>query len=185
MGSDKAFSELGGRTLLARALELGRSVSGNVSIVGDAASFANFATVVPDIYPAHGPLGGIHAALLNSKTDLNLMIGVDLPFLEARLLKYVIAHAESSSAVVTVPLIGARYQPLCAVYRREFAPLADRALARQQNKIDALFSGISLRILDETELASAGWNANHFRNLNTPDDFKAAQQELDSPAQHL
>ena len=36
MGQDKAFLQLGGRTLLAHALELARAVTGNVWIVGGA-----------------------------------------------------------------------------------------------------------------------------------------------------
>ena len=38
MGADKAFVTLEGRTLLARALELARSVTADVRIVGDARS---------------------------------------------------------------------------------------------------------------------------------------------------
>src|ERR1700684_2169053 len=47
MGSDKAFVVLDGRTLLARALELARSVTSEVRIVGDPAKFAEFAARAP------------------------------------------------------------------------------------------------------------------------------------------
>ena len=43
MGADKAFVALDGRTLLARALEIARSVTEDVHIVGDATKFATFA----------------------------------------------------------------------------------------------------------------------------------------------
>ena len=73
MGSDKAFLELAGRSLLNRALDLARAVVPDVRIVGDAGKFAAFAPTVSDIYPARGPLGGIHAALTNSTTESNLI----------------------------------------------------------------------------------------------------------------
>src|SRR6267378_5266072 len=63
MGTDKAFAALDGRTLLARALDLARSVAPDVRVVGDAAKFAAFAPVVEDVFRDCGPLGGIHAAL--------------------------------------------------------------------------------------------------------------------------
>ena len=39
MGKDKAFLELGGRTLLSRALELAESLTETVALVGDASKF--------------------------------------------------------------------------------------------------------------------------------------------------
>src|SRR5260370_40964497 len=106
MGSNKAFLELAGRSLLARALDLARAVTPDVSIVGAAEKFAAFGVAIPDIYPGRGPLGGIHAALSNSTTDRNLILGVDLPFIELRFLQYLIAEAQSVDAVVTVPSAG-------------------------------------------------------------------------------
>src|ERR1700704_3068714 len=81
MGQDKAFLQLGGRTLLDRALDLAKNAVDGVFIVGSAEKFASLGPVVEDIYPGHGPLGGIHAALTRTSTDLNLIIAVDLPFL--------------------------------------------------------------------------------------------------------
>jgi molybdopterin-guanine dinucleotide biosynthesis protein A len=80
MGADKAFVEYEGRTLLARALDLTRSVVSGVWIVGSKQKFAALAPVVEDVFRDCGPLGGIHAALLGSFTELNLMLAVDMPF---------------------------------------------------------------------------------------------------------
>src|SRR5215469_2143568 len=90
MGTDKAFVMLDGRTLLARMLELARSVCADVRIVGDRTKFGAFAAVVEDIFPTCGPLGGIHAALRSSKTDLNLIFAVDIPFLSTEFLQFMI-----------------------------------------------------------------------------------------------
>ena len=72
MGADKAFVILDGRTMLARALELARTVSDNVHIVGSAEKFAAFAPVVEDVFRGCGPLGGIHAALRASPAELKV-----------------------------------------------------------------------------------------------------------------
>lgn len=178
MGTDKAFLEFKGRTLLANALELGRAVAAEVRIVADPAKFADFGTVVEDMYPGRGPLGGIHAALKSSETDLNLMIGVDLPLLELRLLQYLVEAADESGAVVTVPRVGKHYEPLCAVYRKGFAAWAEDALATGLNKIDALFAKVSVRTVEEQELTSHHFSPKMFRNVNTPEDWKLAQEEL-------
>ena len=177
MGSDKAFLELGGRSLLIRALDLAQAVTPDVKIVGAPEKFAAFAPAVPDIYPARGPLGGIHAALFNSTTDYNLILAVDLPFVEESFLHYLIAEAQSSGAVVTVPSAVGYFHPLCTVYRKAFLPTADRALAEGRNKLDALFSEVQVRVISEEELQSAGFDAEIFRNLNTPEDWQQADQQ--------
>jgi molybdopterin-guanine dinucleotide biosynthesis protein A len=178
MGKDKATLEFRGRTLLDNALDLGRAVADEVRIVGDPAKFADFGTVVQDIYPDRGPLGGIHAALKSSETGLNLVMGVDLPLLDVPFLEYLIVSAVQSRAVVTLPRVGAHYEPLCAVYRTEFLGPAEQALVAGHNKIDALFTTLPLRTVNEQELVGQGFSPSMFRNVNTPEDWKLAQEEL-------
>jgi molybdenum cofactor guanylyltransferase len=185
MGSEKAFLELAGRPLLAHSLDLARSVAAEVRIVGDPNKFAAFGAVVQDLYSGCGPLGGIHAALAGSSTDWNVILGVDLPFVSARFLHYLVAEAQASGAVVTVPSANGYLQPLCAVYRKELCMAAERALSAAKNKVDALFSEVSLRVLGEDELASAGFHPSIFRNLNTPAEWEEAKREFTSRTLHL
>lgn len=185
MGADKAFLDWGGRPLLTHMVELAASVAKQVKIVGKAAELAVFAPVVEDIYPGCGPLGGIHAALVNSNAEVNLILGVDLPFLNPGLLSYLVSQATESGAVVTVPFVHGHFEPLCAAYRKEFSVVAEKALQTGRFKIDALFQQTSLRLVDEKELAETGYSLSAFRNLNTPDEWERAKREIDSQAQHL
>ncbi|HWH56429.1 MAG TPA: molybdenum cofactor guanylyltransferase [Terriglobales bacterium] len=184
MGQDKAFLEFQGPTLLENALELGRGVADELRIVGDPAKFSKFGTVVEDIYSDRGPLGGIHAALNSSEADLNLIIAVDLPLLQTRFLEFLIASAVQSGAIVTVPRVGRHFEPLCAVYRKEFLLSAEQALVAGRNKIDAVFTGLPVHVVDELELAERGFWPGMFRNVNTPEDWKAAQEEF-AQRQHV
>jgi molybdenum cofactor guanylyltransferase len=145
-----------------------------VRIVGDPRKFAAFGRVIEDIYRERGPLAGIHAALKSSATELSLMLAVDLPFVQPDFLKYLISVARETRAWVTVPRASDGLQPLCAVYRREFVRIAEQSLAQGKNKIDALFAQIETRILGPEELSEAGFSAEMFRNLNTPEEFDEA-----------
>jgi phospholipid/cholesterol/gamma-HCH transport system ATP-binding protein len=182
MGADKAFVPLEGRPLLARALELAGAVTSDVRIVGSAEKFASFGPVVEDQFRDSGPLGGIHAALRNSSSELNLILAVDLPFVSPAFLRYLVARARDSAAVVTVARAGGGWQPLCAVYRREFADAAEAALRAGHFKIDALFDGVPTEVITETELEEAGFSVTIFRNLNTVDELEAATREVGAPA---
>lgn len=181
MGRDKAFLPWEDETLLSHACKLAGAVAAEVRIVGDAKKFAGFGSVVEDVYRDRGPLAGIHAALTNSATELNLLLAGDLPFISTEFLQYLVAQARESSAVVTVPQANERWQPLCAVYRREFAAVADHALRDGNNKIDPLFAKVTTRVIDETELARAGFSHRLFRNLNTPGDLEQAKRGIESP----
>jgi len=180
MGSDKAFVMLDGRTLLERALELAPSVTKDVRVVGGAEKFAAFAPVVEDVFRECGPLGGIHAALRTSAAELNLMLAVDVPFVPAELLRYLVARARGSDAIATVPRAGG-WQPLCAVYRREFGDVAEKALRAGRYRINALFAEIRVQAIEEEELALAGFSAGMFRNLNTPEELEAASSRIGRP----
>ena len=177
MGSDKAFLRLGDETLLSRALKTAGAVSADVRIVGDAQKFAAFGRVVEDVYRDRGPLGGIHAALSSTTTELNLMLAVDLPFVIPKFLKYLLGRTRESGAMVTVPRADSGLQPLCAVYRRGFAEIAEPSLREGKNRIDSLFAKVTTCVIEENELVRAGFSVVMFRNLNTPEEFDMARSQ--------
>ena len=182
MGADKAFVILDGRTLLARALDVARSVTPDVRIVGDPAKFLPFAPVVEDVFRERGPLGGIHAALRASGAALNLILAVDVPFVTPGLLQYLIKQARNAaSATVTVARANGGWQPLCAVYRRRFADAAEQSLRAGRYKIDTLFVAPWTLAIQEDELEAAGFSPKMFRNLNTREELEAVQKEDVSP----
>ena len=74
MGTDKALLSFGKETLLERALRTAGAVANTVFIVGPRERYAQYGDVVEDVFPDCGPLGGIHAALCITQTELNLML---------------------------------------------------------------------------------------------------------------
>lgn len=174
MGADKAFLQFRGSTLLAQALTVARAAVPEVRIVGSREKFASFAETLEDRFPGCGPLAGIHTALISSTCEHNLILAVDMPFVNASLLEYLLAQAHLTDAAVTLPRDEARFQPLCAVYRRAFAPVAEAALRSGRYRIDNLFAEVPLRVIDERELAQQGFSQEVFRNLNTPEEFEQA-----------
>lgn len=180
MGTEKALLDLRGKPLIRRAVELAREVTDQVHIVGDPQKLSAFAPVVEDLFRDRGPLGGIHTALAHSSADWNLILAVDLPFATAELLKFLVAEAQASGAIVTVPHAAGRIQPLCAVYNKQFATAAEDALEQGKNKIDALFVNGVAHVVPEEKLQAAGFHSSMFRNLNTPDEWEEAKREFSS-----
>jgi molybdenum cofactor guanylyltransferase len=177
MGEDKAFLRLGGKTLLEIARELASKVCGHVSVVGDRARFGPEA--IEDIFPDSGPLGGIHAALTSTRSDLNLVIAVDTPFLEPKFLKWMLHRAATNHSIVTVPRLASGFQPLCAVYRRSFKAFAEQALKAGKFKIDLLYEKVRTQPITDAELNHLAFDLRMFDNLNTRAEFDRAVQARD------
>ena len=176
MGRDKATLPFSGQTLLESALALARSVTEDVFILGSPERYGAYGEVVPDIFPGCGPLGGIHAALTHTKTDLNLILAVDTPFLSNRLPAYLVEQARESRAMVIAPEIDSYPQPLCAVYRRDFLPIAEQALRAARYKIVPLFPQGKTLVIPEAELKRFAFTAEMFENLNTPEELEQARR---------
>ncbi len=178
MGENKAFLEFRGESLLARGLATLQEACGSVAIVGEPSLFAQFGPAIADVFSGCGPLAGIHAALVHSSAELNLVLAVDMPFVSVELLRFLQRRAMGTDAMVTVPNTRKGFQPLCAVYHHEFAAVAERALRAGNYKIDAAFRSTGVRIVEEAELLAAGFSEKDFFNVNTPEDRRAAESEF-------
>jgi molybdenum cofactor guanylyltransferase len=174
LGVDKAFLEFQGRTLLERAIETLQVVCNTVTIVGNPAKFASYGAVVTDAYTDCGPLGGIHAALAQSSSEMNFVMAVDMPFVSREFLSFLRTTAMASDALVVVPRTSKGFQPLCALYRRDFGAPAEAALRAGKYKIDAVFPSVAVRVINEEDLLKGGFTERIFLNINTPDDLRDA-----------
>ena len=172
MGVDKALLRFGEQSLLERALQNAGAVGNDVYIVGSRQLYGRFGKVVEDVYPGCGPLGGIHAALASTPTELNLILSVDMPLMSAGFLRWLLERGRSSEELVVVPDAAGGLQPLCATYRRSVGEAAELALQRGEYKIGRLFSQLPTRVVTEQEILAAGFSPEIFRNVNTPEEYE-------------
>jgi molybdopterin-guanine dinucleotide biosynthesis protein A len=173
-GAPKALAELGGRTLLDRALE-GVVAAGLEPVVvarEDSPLPARLAArVVHDPPGDPHPLGAIAAALRNGPTAV--VLACDMPFVPARLLAWL---AELSDAVA-VAEVGGRLQPLLGRYDASLA--AELAAAANRGEAaSAAVLALGARRVTEEELRGFGDPATIGFNVNRPEDIARAEQLL-------
>ena len=171
MGSDKALLTVGGQNLLQRTLQTAATLAGRTCIVGPEERYGSFGETIKDIYPGCGPLAGIHAALTASRTDLNLILSVDMPVMNTEFLQWLVTEAIRTDELIVVPDAAGGLQPLCATYRPAVVPIAEQALKAGDYKIGHLFSRVPTRILPEQEIIAAGFSPEIFQNINTPEEY--------------
>jgi molybdopterin-guanine dinucleotide biosynthesis protein A len=53
--------------------------------------------------------------------------------------------------------------------------VAEQSLEEGKNKVDLLFTTVETCLIEEDELVRAGFSAEMFRNLNTPEELEKAK----------
>jgi molybdopterin-guanine dinucleotide biosynthesis protein A len=180
MGHDKALLSFGGQALGAFVAQRVRQACGNVAVVGEAAKYSGWGhRVVEDIFPEAGPLGGIHAALSDSKAELNLVVGCDMPYASEEFLQFLIETAAASDVDGVVPTSAEfGYEPLCAVYRRFCLAPMERALRAGRRRISEVFRWLRLRTVPPEEWRAYDPEGHLLQNLNTREEYERACREL-------
>lgn len=172
MGQDKAFLEIDGRLLIDHAMRRLKVFNCDIFLLGPKAKFNAFGRILEDHYPNAGPLAGIHAALTRSESIFNLITPVDMPLLTPKVLEALVDKAEASDAEVVLTKTADGLQPLCGVYRKTFFKTADTALKEKRHKVDAAVMSGPYELFDAQ---AAGFPAEIFLNVNTPEDLKKAE----------
>jgi molybdopterin-guanine dinucleotide biosynthesis protein A len=182
MGLDKAILRLGSERMLDRQVRLLRSVCRSVSIIGPPNRFAGAGIrVYGDDIPGRGPLGGIYTGLRRARTEFSLFLSCDMPFVQARFLRYLCQQALARRAQVTLPPPWTtRRYPLCAILCRDVLPVLRSTLALEENRVSQFFLRVKLHIISKAEFAHAGFSPRMFCNVNTRAEYEKARQQFEN-----
>ena len=183
-GFDKARAEIGGQAMLTRMCTLIDDVTGSVSVVAAPGRYGEFGVwVVEDLWPGHGPLGGITTALVATAQtpggrEWNLIVGCDMPFLTREWLSYLVDRALASDAEVVAPQSEHGLEPLCACWRTSATGKLRYAFEDGMRKVTDAMKRLRMEILDETHWKRFDNAGRLFWNMNKPQDYEAALQML-------
>ena len=181
--------QFAGQPLVARAVSLLREAGLPASIAGAHSLLADLAPVIEDSEPGLGPLGGICAALASTSASLAVFLPVDLPLLPASLLVFLLHHARTTDAAVTLCSVNGFVQSFPVVLRRETLALLQTELEAGRGGCYSAFQaaaanlGQPVSVLPVELLAQSG-HVTHpdglpasrwFLNVNAPEDLRRAE----------
>ena len=176
MGTNKALLDVGGKGMLGRTADLLRPLVGELFIVADdAAPYAGLGlSVIPDVHPGRGAVGGIHAALRHAAHPLVLCVACDMPHIGRGVIELLLASAHTGDDAL-LPRIGGQPEPLLAIYGRSARASFERAIAAGRLRVVAALEGLRVRYVDELALRAADADLRSFVNVNTREDLAAAR----------
>ena len=185
MGRPKAWLPFAGETMLARVVRLlGEAVSPIVVVAAPDQEVPPLPTViriVRDEEKERGPLQGLSAGLaaLEGLADVVYLSSCDVPFLRPAFVERLINLL--GEYLICVPRVGDYHHPLAALYRLEVKQTVDRLLGENRLRPIFLFEAVPTRVVQPAELADVDPTFESLRNLNTPEDYEAAQSVVPSP----
>src|SRR5262245_55703894 len=167
-GRDKSALVVDGRTISSRQIAELSLVEGVSEILMAGTATHPGARTIADVVPGCGPLGGIHAALTETRADKLFVVACDMPYVTAGLVAHLFAL--SDDAHIVGPCVEDGYHPLCAVYSRAcLDPIAGR-LACGRLKVVDLFDEVRTRAVGTVDLERFGDPRRLLANVNTPTD---------------
>ena len=186
MGCDKARMAFCGEPLIERVLGRLAPVAGELVVTtsrpGELAyleerTFGGLVPrIVPDLEGSAGAMRGIASSLAAARLPHAAIVACDMPFVSPELIGALADRVEAEALDVCVPREERGIEPLCAVWRRDAcAPVAQELLACDRQRIRCLINRVQAGYMDEPQIVKAAGSTLCFENVNTPEEFAAAE----------
>ena len=188
MGEPKGLLKFGDQPLILRIAGLLEPLVSAVTVVGSRECYAGLGlAVIEDAGfgitdgkgQSAGPLLGIASALISTRTEWNVILACDLPYLTAEWLDWLLSRAVASSCQIVMPCNAGGLEPLAAVYRRECAQPIIGALRRELHKVSDALEQFRIEFLAEGEWAHIDPTGRVLYNMNAPEDYQEARRWLE------
>ena len=178
MGTSKALLPFGDETMLQRVVRLLSTVVGPIVVV--AAAEQSLPTLPADVIvtrdeqQGRGPLEGLRAGLkaLPGTVESAYVTSCDVPLLVPEFARRMIDLLTDHD--IAVMEIDGFSHPLSAVYRRSTLPHVEALLAENRLRPAFLFDAVRTRRVKPEEMTLVDPELRTLRNLNTPEDYRAA-----------
>lgn len=166
MGSDKGLLSVNGMTMTEHLIKTLNQLEIKTNIISGNKAYQQFGlTVVPDVIPDKGPLGGLYTALKRTRAQSVLLLSCDMPFIGVDTLQYLLLN--SSSQNITVFKNNEYLQPMPGRYPASAEHLVYQSIIRSELKLSKWLSE-----QNPTTLAvPANIKPGEFLNLNSQRDL--------------
>ncbi|MEW5734685.1 MAG: molybdenum cofactor guanylyltransferase [Thermodesulfobacteriota bacterium] len=179
-GRKKALLTVGSESILSRTLDVLAPVADPVILIAnEPLCFAGYnLSILSDVYPGCGALGGLYTALFYARTPYVLVAACDMPFLSRALVRKLLSFRGPRVDAV-VPRTSLGFEPLCALYSRSCLGPVGNSLRAGKLKVTSFFSQVNLTQISEDVLRETEPSLASFVNVNTPEDLAEARKRAE------
>ena len=183
-GRNKALEIFQGEPLIDRQLRKVQSLFTEVLVItNEPGDYLHLeVTLLRDVIPGLGPLGGIYTGLLFAQGKSVFVTACDMPFLQPAVVKHMVQLSMNNDVVVPQKREG--LEPLHAIYSARCLPHIKKMLERGQFQVVSFFPAVKVCRLSQEELQNLDPHGLSFFNINTPDDMDRARELLEELGQN-
>lgn len=169
LGKDKGLTSLNGKPLIQYSIDLLEALNVPIIIVTNQLGYEQFGyPIVEDAFKNKGPIGGIYSGLLQSKTEVNIVLSCDTPYVPVELIKQLIKA--SSHHQLTIASYEIQLHPLIGIYKRSLIDEFKKSIQENQLKLVSLcLELMAHKVPFESDTVIS---ARSFTNINTLEDLK-------------
>ncbi|KPJ60996.1 MAG: hypothetical protein AMJ42_01275 [Deltaproteobacteria bacterium DG_8] len=172
IGENKAFLEVQGQRIIDRTAKLFKGIFSQVILVTKTPleySYLDLEIIV-DLIPKSGSLIGIYTGLFYSSYAHSFVTACDMPFLNRKLIEYMITISRHYDVVI--PHLPDGYHPLHALYSKRCMKFIEELIREDNLKIIDFFNKVKVREVTSDEMNSLDPTMNAFLNINTLEDLE-------------
>ncbi len=178
-GGPKGLAIVGGERILDRLVRTLEEATGVAPLLvanaEDATSWRPDLTVVPDVMPGTGALGGILTAVLEAPAPV-VLVAWDMPFVPPGLLRRLADGLKEADVVIPESPGRRGVEPLCAAYGPACAEPIRRCLDSGDRRAIAFHDQVEVHRLPMAAIREFGEPSRIFFNVNTPGDLERAEE---------
>ncbi|RKU20267.1 hypothetical protein C6500_09190 [Candidatus Poribacteria bacterium] len=199
MGENKALMQLGDDSLIGHVINRIHRVTDEILLITNSPTeYAHLGVSMRgDILTGTGALGGIYTGLTHASHDAVLCVACDSPFLEPKLLTYLVSvlgeydavmpytYSSNEDIVVKNPSHSTdqiTLQTLCTVYSKRCLPIITSMLQESELRVHALQERAHIKRVSPEIWQAFDPDGISFFNINTPEDFESADAYMRSQA---
>lgn len=176
-GRPKGLEVVGGMRILDRLAMMFTEALGEAPLLvsgrAGTAEWQTSLTVVPDVRPGLGALGGIYTAVVAAPAPV-VLAAWDMPFVSVELIRALAAGLADYDAFLPESDSHRGLEPLCAAYGPACRAAIETCLDQGDLRAIAFHRAIKAGILPLQRIREMDDPARLFFNLNTPDDLPKA-----------
>jgi len=165
MGIDKATILYKNDTFLQHAINLLQPFTNQIFVSSNINHIDLDYSIVPDIIEDKGPIGGVYSLLKRISTQKLLIVPIDTPLLNSRVIAYLLANYDENAAL-TVCRSSDGLQMLVGVYDISLIPLLKKQMEDGVHKMSSLIKLTNAQVLDVTSFSESFINVNTKLELN-------------------
>lgn len=177
LGRTKALETIDGKSIIEHVIErLSPQVAQIMTVTSQDQvdlRVARKTEVLVDIYPDKGPLGGIYTGLVASRFPHSIVVACDMPFLNTRLLNYMVKLSRDFDVVVP-RLENGKVEPLHAIYSKGCLGIIKSQLEGGRLEAYALLDIARVRYIEQSECQRFDPKLLSFFNINDQSDLDQA-----------